>query len=270
MSDQGSFAVGQMHAAEGERFVVALDRQGQMDVVQTLRSWVRERLDIRPGATVLDVGCGTGEELIRLAHLAGEAGRAVGVDANEPMLAIARERTAAVPTITIDDAEASDLPYATGSADALVSERVLQHLPYDPSVAVTEFARVIKPSGLIGLTDTDWSSLQVLVTDDASASAQLQSIQARVTLPFTSNQEAGRHLEMYCAAAGLTVADHHSLILGDFEPALILGVRAGLSASAASVLTPAELASAEEILDGATARGTFRVAVRVHAVVAHK
>lgn len=270
MSDHASFAVGQMHQSEVERFVAALDRQGQMDVVQTLRGWVREQLGISTGATVGDVGCGTGEELIRLAGIVGDRGRAIGIDANEPMLEIARERTAGIAGIDIVKAEAAHLPFDDGECDALVCERVLQHLTYDPADAVREFARVMKPGGFLGLTDTDWSSLHVIVVDDPDASAHLQAIRERVPLPFTTNQQAGKHLEEFCATAGLQVVTRHSLILGDFAPALVRGVRTGLSAAAATTLSASELTAAEGLLDGALERDALKLAVRLHAVVASK
>lgn len=269
-SNKASFAVGEMHEPEVERFVTALDRQGQMDVIQELRRWVRERLNLRSGSTVFDVGCGTGEELLQLAHLVGGGGHAVGFDANDPMLSIARERTGSVPGVEIEKGEASDLPADDGAADALVCERVLQHLPYSPVLAVKEFSRVVREGGRIALTDTDWSSLQILVTDDDSASEKLQSIRARIPLPFTSNQEAGKHLLDYCTQAGLTVLDSRSLILGDFAPTLVLGVRSGLTAAAESVLSSTELAAADDLLDGALRRGTLRIAVRFHSIVASR
>lgn len=269
-NDQASFAVGKMHEPEVERFVSALDRQGEMDVVQALRGWVRDRLELTAGGTVVDVGCGTGEELLQLANIVGQSGRAIGFDANDPMLETARTRTAGVSNVEIEKAEASVLPCATGSVDALVSERVLQHLQYDPAVAVGEFARVVRVGGRVGLTDTDWSSLQVLVTDDPVATAELDEVRARIPLPFTSNQEAGKHLEEYCAAAGLAVLERQSFILAEFAPAMIQGVRAGLSAAAEQVLEQHELAAANRLLDDALGRDALRIAVRLHAVIARR
>jgi O-methyltransferase/aklanonic acid methyltransferase len=39
-----------------------------------------ERADIRPGAKVLDVGCGTGSSLFPAAERAGKRGQAIGID----------------------------------------------------------------------------------------------------------------------------------------------------------------------------------------------
>lgn len=60
---------------------------------------IRERtidlLDLQPGQTVLDVGCGTGLSLARLRERVGEAGRVHGFDQSPDMLGQARERVAA-------------------------------------------------------------------------------------------------------------------------------------------------------------------------------
>jgi demethylmenaquinone methyltransferase/2-methoxy-6-polyprenyl-1,4-benzoquinol methylase len=49
-------------------------------------------LDLRPGDTAVDLGCGTGVNLPELARLVGPTGRVVGIDLSPQMLARARER----------------------------------------------------------------------------------------------------------------------------------------------------------------------------------
>lgn len=259
-----------MGQSASARFVSSLDHQGRMDVVVELREWVRGHLELYAGSTVVDVGCGTGDELMRLVSVVGAAGRAIGVDINDPMLSTARERTRSAHRVEIVKGDAASLPLPSGSVDALVCERVLQHLQYPPADAVREFGRVLRPGGRIGLTDTDWSSLQVLITDDAEASQILEEIQHSMPLPFTSNQEAGSHLEAYCREADLAVLHRRSLILGDFSPTLIQGVRAGLSSAASAVVSAQELEQAERLLDAAVERKTLRVAVRISSVIAER
>ena len=52
--------------------------------------------EVGSGQRVLDVGCGIGDPTLQVAVLAGPHGRVVGIDLAEPMLAIARERAAAL------------------------------------------------------------------------------------------------------------------------------------------------------------------------------
>jgi ubiquinone/menaquinone biosynthesis C-methylase UbiE len=62
---------------------------------------IRERaiaaLMLQPGDTVLDVGCGTGWAIPRLADAVGAGGRIIAFDPSEEMLALARRRQAAAP-----------------------------------------------------------------------------------------------------------------------------------------------------------------------------
>lgn len=59
-------------------------------------------LDLRPGDTVVDLGCGTGVNLPDLAGAVGPEGRVVGVDLSEGMLAEARQRIADLPTDNVE------------------------------------------------------------------------------------------------------------------------------------------------------------------------
>ena len=51
-------------------------------------------LQLKPGQTVIDVGCGTGASFARLTAAAGRGGRVVGVDQSGGMLEVARKRIA--------------------------------------------------------------------------------------------------------------------------------------------------------------------------------
>jgi ubiquinone/menaquinone biosynthesis C-methylase UbiE len=92
------------------------------------------------GKDVLEVGCGTG---LILGRVAGFARRASGVDLSGGMLAPARARGLAVA-----QASATELPVATGSVDVAYSFKVLAHVP-DIGGALREMARVVRPGGWV-------------------------------------------------------------------------------------------------------------------------
>ena len=90
------------------------------------------------GRDVLEVGCGTGLILGRVARFSR---RAAGVDLSAGMLAPANARGLAVA-----QASATALPVATASVDVAYSFKVLAHVP-DIGGALAEMARVVRPGG---------------------------------------------------------------------------------------------------------------------------
>jgi ubiquinone/menaquinone biosynthesis C-methylase UbiE len=125
---------------------------------QSLSPFIREvakksiaRLDIQPGESILEVGCGTGVFLPGLAALAGERGRVVGLDQNVALLDDARRRLAGqalADRVELVDGDAMALPFADATFDAAHCERVLMHV-VDPAVAVREMVRVVRPGGRV-------------------------------------------------------------------------------------------------------------------------
>ncbi|TWS25098.1 methyltransferase domain-containing protein [Tsukamurella sputi] len=270
MGGKGSSWAARMSGADIGGFVASLDRQARMDAIRSTRLWVRERLMVGPGATVLDVGCGTGDELGELAGLVSPGGRAIGLDVNPLMVDVARQRLAGVTEASVLVGEAAALPLGNAVVDAVVCERVLQHVRHSPVDAVRECARVVRDGGIVAVTDSDWSSLEVLVADDEQATSTLLEVRARVRLPFTDHQEVGRHLADHLTGEGLTIVDQREAVLDDFAPELVRGVSAGLNAAASEVLSASELTDVQRLLDAALARGALRIAVRFYAVVARR
>ncbi|GAA5179814.1 hypothetical protein GCM10023322_10720 [Rugosimonospora acidiphila] len=113
---------------------------------------------IRPGATVIDVGCGTGRALPVLAQAIGlsqarpepgrgVSGRVIGLDLTPQMLAAARaEQGLSGVDLVLGDAR--HLPLADGRADAVFAAGLVQHLP-DPAAGLAELARVTRPGGAL-------------------------------------------------------------------------------------------------------------------------
>ena len=90
------------------------------------------------GKQVLEVGCGTGLILDRVARFASEA---QGIDLSAGMLARAAARG-----LGVSQASATALPLAAESVDVAYSFKVLAHIP-DIAGAMREMARVVRPGG---------------------------------------------------------------------------------------------------------------------------
>lgn len=92
------------------------------------------------GGNILEVGCGTGLVLERLARFAHHA---VGIDVSEGMLEKAKARG-----LDVRQGSALDLPFEDASFDLTCSFKVLAHIPEITRV-LSEMARVTKPGGMI-------------------------------------------------------------------------------------------------------------------------
>ena len=99
--------------------------------------------------TVGDLGCGTGE---LAASLAPFVARVIGVDASKPMLAAARRRLEDAGNVELRAGELEALPIADGELDAAVLFLVLHHVA-EPSRALAEVARALKPGGRVLVVD---------------------------------------------------------------------------------------------------------------------
>ncbi|MEO0600232.1 MAG: methyltransferase domain-containing protein [Myxococcota bacterium] len=104
------------------------------------------------GEVVLDIGSGTGTDLLIAAQAVGRTGRAIGVDFTASMRARARAAAADLPQVEVLEGDAMQLPLAEGSVDVVVSNGVLNLTP-DKWVAFGEIARVLRPGGRLQLAD---------------------------------------------------------------------------------------------------------------------
>jgi SAM-dependent methyltransferase len=106
------------------------------------------------GATVVDIGCGAGTDLLLAAsHVAAE-GRAIGVDMTEAMRDRARRGAAAcgLANVHVREGEATALPVDTESVDVVISNGVLNLVP-EKRAAIAEIRRVLKPGGRVQIAD---------------------------------------------------------------------------------------------------------------------
>jgi SAM-dependent methyltransferase len=113
---------------------------------------------IEPGATVLEIGCGTGN-LLLLAGRAVPGATLIGLDPDPAVLATAaRKARRAGVTLRLDRGYADRLPYPDGSVDRVLSAFMLHHLPADQQHdALREVRRVLAPGGRLHLLDIDGS-----------------------------------------------------------------------------------------------------------------
>ncbi|MEV0429514.1 methyltransferase domain-containing protein [Micromonospora sp. NPDC050495] len=119
-----------------------------------LRHHSYELLHLSPGASLVDVGCGTGRAVAEL-HQRGMA--AFGVDPDELMITTARRRW---PAADFRVASAESLPLPDQAVSGYRADKVLHELP-DPAAALAEAHRVLTPAGRIVLVGQDWDALMI-------------------------------------------------------------------------------------------------------------
>ncbi len=162
---------------------------------------------LQPGSDVLDCGCGPGSITLGIAK-AVFPGKVVGVDCNPSQLKRARRvaRAQGMTSLGFLAGTAYALPFTDASFDRIFSHALLEHLA-DPPRALSEFYRVLKPGGTIGVCSPDWGGFIVSPPSPALSDA----VTAYMALQTKNGGDVliGRKLGAYVSAAGFrSVAMH--------------------------------------------------------------
>lgn len=123
---------------------------------KTLRSEVIVRhLEVQPGMTVLDIGCGPGRVTIPVARQVGPQGTVVAIDLQPGMLsrAQAKAQAANVSNIRFVQAGVGDGKLDVGPADRALLVTVLGEIP-NQETALKEIFGALKPGGVLSVTET--------------------------------------------------------------------------------------------------------------------
>jgi ubiquinone/menaquinone biosynthesis C-methylase UbiE len=163
---------------------------------QSVHKRLLEYVDLPPRPNVLDLGCGTGRLLDRLAAKFPDL-RGTGLDLSPEMVRVARQSNRHRPRLIYVEGKAESLPFADGQFDAVFNTISFLHY-LKPKQILNEVARVLSPGGRFYLVDTTFKSKPELHLTLGSL--------GKVTL-YSPNQR-----EIMGASAGLGCVGHYYLL----------------------------------------------------------
>lgn len=122
---------------------------------RAMRKRTADLAQLRPGESVLDVGCGTGTLALVAKRRVGEAGRVAGIDPAPQMIARAGRKAARQGlSLDLQVGVIERLPFPDQSFDVVLSTLMMHHLPDDlKRQGLREIARVLKPGGRLLVVD---------------------------------------------------------------------------------------------------------------------
>ncbi|MDB9453524.1 class I SAM-dependent methyltransferase [Dolichospermum circinale] len=165
-------------------------------IYQAIHKRLLSQVELSANANVLDLGCGTGRLLNRLANQFPEI-TGTGLDLSPQMLRVARQNNRHRPRLIYLEGNAENLPFVEGQFDAVFNTISFLHYP-QPDQVLKEVARVLSPGGKFYLVD---------ITFNNSSSCQITPHSPTAVRFYSQKQreEMGNN-------AGLICLKHHHLL----------------------------------------------------------
>lgn len=174
------------------------DACNRLASVRALKPLMLDLMDLHRGQRVLEVGCGTGDDVRTIARRVGAQGLVVGIDSSPLVIEEARRRTDPRASIEFRVGDVLGLELPDEAFDRCRVERLLMHVPGEPANAMAELVRVLRPGGRLVVFEIDWDAFVVECPDHALTRRILRSYADGVP-----NGWVGRALRRLLLDAGL-------------------------------------------------------------------
>ncbi|MGH9056526.1 MAG: class I SAM-dependent methyltransferase [Acidimicrobiales bacterium] len=206
-----------------------------------------DRLGVRPGDMLLDLGAGGGRHAFEAMRL-GAAVTALDSDAGD-----VKDTTWMMRSLTADDpavlaargsgtavvGDALRLPFTSGSFDRVIAAEILEHIP-DDRAAMGELARVLRPGGTIAVTVPRWwpELLTWALSDDYHnvpgghiriyrRSVLVERLRAVGLVPYGSHHAHALHSPYWWLRAAVGVSNDDHPLVRAYHQALVWDITAG-------------------------------------------
>lgn len=123
-----------------------------------LREKVYSLIPFETTSSILDIGCGTGYDLVRFGERCGPGAALTGIDSSIKALTVAREKTRDDPRFTIIHHDLSTgLPFPDEQFDLVYSANLMECIT-DKAGLIDEVCRVLRPNGRVVFSHIDWDT----------------------------------------------------------------------------------------------------------------
>lgn len=139
--------------------------QSRFDFMRFMQKRTIRFVALKPGISLLDIGCGTGWAVRYTAKLLDGKGNFYGIDISSRMIERAIEQTSQQSNIRFQVANAEALPFPDESFDVLLCTNSFHHYK-NPIRVLVGMKRVLRPSGMLYITELTRDSLFAKLLDD--------------------------------------------------------------------------------------------------------